>query len=227
LYDIHSFLQRQENTAMTNLQSYRREYGKLNLLEKDIPSDPYELFDHWLDEAIEREISDATAMVLATVDLQGYPDTRVVLLKEFDSQGFIFFTHYNSPKGIQMHANTTVALNFYWRQLARQVRIRGKISQVTREESETYFATRPRASQICTLASTQSAVVASREAIEKHVRELTAELEGKEVPCPQHWGGYRVNPGEFEFFQGRDDRLNDRIRFQQAGEQWKIERLSP
>jgi pyridoxamine 5'-phosphate oxidase len=149
------------------------------------------------------------------------------LLKEFDRNGFVFFTHYNSPKAIQAEKTGVVALNFHWPLFSRQIRIKGKISRISTEESEKYFLSRPKESQINTLASKQSTVIPNRESFEKHIQELTAEYKNKEIHCPAHWGGYRVIPFEFEFFQGRDFRLNDRFRYSKTGEQWKIERLSP
>jgi pyridoxamine 5'-phosphate oxidase len=149
--------------------SNRREYGKTALLEKDILNDPFKQFEAWLQEAIETVPRDVNAMVLATVDERGEPDTRVVLLKEFDSNGLIFFTHYNSPKGMQLEKNKIVALNFYWAELSRQVRVKGRVEKVSKKESETYFASRPRESQIATLASNQSEILSNRDDLYKKI----------------------------------------------------------
>jgi pyridoxamine 5'-phosphate oxidase len=217
----------QQEEIMKKIQSMRREYGNTELLERDVPPDPFTLFDLWLNQAIDNDIFDASAMVLATVDEKGLPDARVVLLKEYDERGFVFFTHYDSPKAMQAEKSGVVALNFYWRDLTKQIRIKGKIQRVAREESESYFASRPRGSQISTHASKQSSILQNRAELEKKMEQLTANLAGKDVPCPTYWGGYRVVPYEFEFFQGRDNRLNDRIRYCLTGNQWQIERLSP
>ncbi len=212
---------------MKEIQFIRREYGKRALLETEMPAEPFTMFESWLKEALEENILDCTAMVLATADENGNPDARVVLLKDFDEHGFVFFTQYTSPKAIQAESRGKVSLNFYWRELSRQVRIKGRIERVSREESEAYFATRPRMSRISSLSTHQSAVIGSREELEKHVKELTDKYEDKEIPCPEYWGGYRVMPYEMEFFQGRDSRLSDRIRYRCVDNKWVIERLSP
>jgi pyridoxamine 5'-phosphate oxidase len=212
---------------MKNIQFIRREYGENALYEKDMPADPFIQFEQWFNDAFEEKILDFTAMVLATSDEKGLPDARVVLLKGFDHNGFVFFTDYNSKKSIQAEKTGIVALNFYWRELARQVRIKGNIQRIPRQDSENYFASRPRESQISTLASKQSTVVPSRASLETRVKELSNEYQTKEIPCPNHWGGYCVQPFEFEFFQGRDNRLSDRIRYVKSNDHWKMERLSP
>jgi len=212
---------------MKKIESIRREYGKTELLEKNMSPDPISQFDIWLKEVLEEKLLDPTAMVLATVDERGFPDTRVVLLKGFDHNGFVFFTDYQSPKAIQAEKNGTVALNFHWREFARQVRIRGQIKRISRHESEMYFSSRPRESQISAVTSNQSAIIASRSELEKHVTEVAKQYHEKNIPCPDNWGGYSVIPFEFEFFQGRDDRLNDRIRYLKLNNHWKMERLSP
>lgn len=213
--------------SMKKLDSTRREYGQRALRKEQVSSDPFELFADWFKEVLNVVKLDPTAMVLATTDLQGNPDTRVVLLKEFNAQGFVFFSHYTSPKAQQVAHNTNVALNFYWHELSRQVRVKGHIEKVSRQESVTYFASRPRQSQICTVSSHQSEVIGSRTELEKHVQEIADQYQGKPIPCPESWGGFRVIPTEFEFFQGRDNRLNDRIRFLKINGHWQIDRLSP
>lgn len=212
---------------MKNILSIRREYGDKELLEKNIKNDPFKQFEHWLQEAVDAKILDPTAMVLATIDNKGMPDARVVLLKGFDNNGFTFFTNYTSPKSIQAESHGFVALNFYWPELARQIRIKGAIKRIPREETEAYFSSRPRDSQIAAYISKQSTVISSREELEKRFIEVTKEYHSKEIPCPKEWGGYRVSPLEFEFFQGRDNRLNDRIRYLKVDHDWKIERLAP
>lgn len=212
---------------MKDIHSIRRQYGQGHLYEKDASPDPFKQFESWLNVALNSNVLDATAMVLSTIDEQGHPDARVVLLKEFNSKGFVFFTHYNSPKGIQAEKNGFVALTFFWAQYSRQIRIKGNISRITREESVAYFQSRPIASQIGSLTSHQSQVIASLDELEKHYQELAKQYEGKTIPCPETWGGYLVTPFEFEFFQGRDYRMNDRLRYSKHNDQWKIVRLSP
>jgi pyridoxamine 5'-phosphate oxidase len=212
---------------MKKVDTLRREYGQQELREQAVSKDPFTQFAVWFEDAIREKSLDANAMVLSTVDDKGLPDSRVVLLKGFeDHHGFIFFTDYTSPKSHQAEKSGVVALNFYWREFARQVRIRGHIKRVSRQESELYFASRPRDSQISTAASHQSEVI-QRDAFLKRVDEMKAEYQSQDVPCPENWGGYSVVPFEFEFFQGRDNRLNDRLRYQKINDHWKIERLSP
>ncbi len=212
---------------MKNLQNDRREYGKRELREEMLLSNPFAQFEVWLKEALETELLDPTAMVLATVDEENRPDTRVVLLKQFDQHGLVFFTHYQSPKAIQAEKIGMVALNFYWSKLARQIRIRGSIEKISQEESQAYFSSRSRESQLCAVASQQSATLISREDLEKRMQEIDQHYQDKPIPCPDYWGGYRVLPIEFEFFQGRDNRVHDRIHYAQKQDRWEIKRLSP
>ncbi|MBV9575841.1 MAG: pyridoxamine 5'-phosphate oxidase [Gammaproteobacteria bacterium] len=212
---------------MKDLQQHRREYGKRELREKSISPDPFVQFEAWLTEALESDILDPTAMVLATVDHQDMPDTRIVLLKQFDHHGLVFYTHYESPKAKQAENTGKVALNFYWSSLAKQIRIRGTIERIAREDSAAYFASRSRESQICAVASQQSTSVANREELERRVKATTAHYADQAVTCPANWGGYRVIPLEFEFFQGRDNRLHDRIHYLKVNQQWEMSRLAP
>ena len=212
---------------MIDIKSIRRKYGNQPLNEEGISADPFALFGLWLKEALEKDILDATAMVLATADEHGHPDARVVLLKEFDQNGFVFFTNYNSPKAKQAEKTGAVALNFHWPLFARQIRIKGTISRVSPADSETYFLSRPRESQLITLASKQSSVIENRDTFAKRIQELSEQHQDQVMHCPPHWGGYRVVPIEFEFYQGGDFRFNDRIRYLKINDRWKIERLSP
>jgi pyridoxamine 5'-phosphate oxidase len=208
------------------LHAIHREYGAQALHKDMLSSDPFLQFEQWLQFAISHHVLDPTAMTLATIDEHGMPDARMVLLKEINAAGFIFFTHYTSPKACQAE-QSGAALVFYWPELNRQVRVKGTVQRIARAESEAYFASRSRQSQLSTAASKQSNVIANRDILEQQVQVLAQQYADKPVPCPEHWGGYRVVPILFEFFQGRDNRLNDRIRYQLINNIWQIDRLSP
>ncbi len=206
----------------------RREYeGKL-LDESTADPDPLKQFEVWYAEAVEAVKDDPNAVLVATADEQGRPSSRVVLLKEYDEQGFVFYTNYASRKGEQILKNPSVAMTFYWPDLMRQVRIEGSVEKVSREQSEAYFRKRPRASQIGAWASSQSEQISSREALEERFRETEEKFDGKEIPAPPNWGGFRVAPHRYEFWQGRAGRLHDRICYLHAGSgDWDVVRLSP
>lgn len=206
--------------------SIRREYGTQFLLEENISLDPMKQFKIWFDEIVSDEI-EPTAMTLATVDEGGMPDVRVVLLKGLEEGRFVFYTHYDSAKGREIAHNPKVALNFFWSKSVRQVRVRGTVQRVSRETSDTYFASRPLLSQLSAAASHQSQILANREVLEKQVVALSEQYRNKKIPRPEEWGGYAVLPLEIEFWQGRDNRLHDRIRYQRNQDRWIIERLSP
>ena len=189
---------------------------------------PFKQFEQWFQAATEAEPVLPEAVSLATATREGRLSSRMVLLKDFDESGFVFYSNYESRKGLELAENPNAALVFYWRQLERQICITGTVSRVSREESEAYFRTRHRGSQIGALTSSQSQVVASREVLEKRFQQLTAEYEGREVPLPSYWGGYRLSPATIEFWQGRSDRLHDRFLYKrQPGGPWQLERLSP
>lgn len=209
------------------LREIRNNYQKHKLEEVDLPDDPVVLFNLWLNEAIQGQVNEPTAMVLAT-SVHNIPDTRVVLLKEIDRGNFLFYTNYNSSKARQMATNSQVALNFFWPELERQVRVKGVISKVHDDLSTEYFDTRPRESQLGAWASTQSETLTSREELEQKYRKLETQFEGQIIPKPEYWGGYQVTPSEIEFWQGRPSRLHDRIRYYRISpHDWEFKRLSP
>jgi len=193
-----------------------------------VDPNPFKQFEQWFQEATEAEPVLPEAVSLATATREGRLSSRMVLLKDFDETGFVFYSNYESRKGLELAENPNAALVFYWRQLERQICITGTVSKVSREESEAYFRTRPRGSQIGALTSSQSQVVASREVLENRFQQLMAEYEGGEIPLPSYWGGYRLSPVTIEFWQGRSDRLHDRFLYKrQSGGPWQLERLSP
>jgi pyridoxamine 5'-phosphate oxidase len=210
------------------LAHLRENYIKGGLAERDLHKNPFEQFRIWFKQAQSAAIKEPNAMTLATATADGIPSARIVLLKGFDERGFVFFTNYESQKGEELEENPNAALVFYWAELERQVRIAGTVTKTSREESEAYFATRPVESRLSTWASEQSTVIASRKVLEEQVASLAKWYEGQEVPPPPYWGGYRVSPEIFEFWQGRPNRLHDRLAFTRIDEsKWEIERLAP
>ena len=209
-----------------DLGALRRAYAARGLEIADLAGDPFTQFGRWLDDVVRHELDEPNAVVVATADADGRPSCRTVLLKAFDPSGFVFFTNYRSRKGRELAANPTASLLFPWHPLMRQVEVVGDVEQVPEAEAEAYFATRPRGSQLGAWASEQSAVIPDRAVLERRYAELD-ETHGETVPRPEHWGGYRVRPATVEFWQGRPDRLHDRLRYRRAGERWVIERLSP
>jgi len=197
------------------------------LLEGDLDPDPVRQFEQWFAAAAQAGVRAPEAMAVATATPDGRPSQRMVLLKHFDDDGFVFFTGYESRKGHDLAANPHAALLFYWDPLGRQVRIEGPVERTTRDESERYFHSRPRGSQIAALASSQSGVLDSRDNLDARVAELERELEGREVPLPPAWGGFRIRAETFEFWQHRENRLHDRLRYRRDGDRWTIQRLSP
>jgi len=197
------------------------------LLERGVDPDPLGQFRAWYADAEAAGIRAPHAMALATATRDGAPSVRMVLLKDFDERGFVFYTGYVSRKAGELDANPRASLLFYWDPLGRQVRVEGRVERVTAEESDAYFATRPRGAQVAASASRQSAVLPGREALDARVAELSAEVGSGGVPRPEHWGGYRLGPETYEFWQHREDRLHDRLRYRLADGAWTIERLSP
>jgi len=208
--------------------SRHTDYGQLPLTEAEILPDPFAQARLWLDQAAESDVYEPNAMVLSTIDPDGLPSSRTVLLRSLDSErGLEFFTSYTSAKGRALMAHPQVSIVFPWYLIHRQIIIRGVASPVDAAISDTYFATRPRGSQIAAAASDQSAPIARRELLEQKVAELEALYEGGEVPRPSTWGGFRVIPSSFEFWQGRSSRMHDRLRFIHFGGEWRLERLQP
>jgi len=198
------------------------------LLESDLEKSPFRQFGRWYEEARQRETMPEGAMTVSTCGSDGIVSSRTALLKGFDEHGFVFYTNYNSRKGTQISENPRVSLCFYWASLERQVRVEGVAVKTTAEESDAYFATRPRGSQLGAWASNQSAVIPGRGDLDQRFRELEANYRDRPVPRPPHWGGYRVIPVEIEFWQGRADRLHDRFVYRlREPKDWIIERLSP
>ncbi|WP_298626432.1 pyridoxamine 5'-phosphate oxidase [uncultured Legionella sp.] len=215
---------------MTNFRSLadiRRDYGELSLSEESAQSEPIAQFKLWFDDVLQNEKNDPTAMVLATVDDKGCPDTRVVLLKGLDEGNFLFYTNYQSAKAMQINKNPYAALNFYWPQMARQVRIRGRVKKVSREQSDDYFSSRPIKSQFSAIVSPQSQEITNRAALELALNNLIEQHGQEAVVRPDNWGGYMVIPDEIEFWQGRDNRLHDRIHYFRKGDGWLVRRLAP
>jgi pyridoxamine 5'-phosphate oxidase len=214
-------------TAIRALADLRKDYSMAGLTEADAGTEPFPLFQRWLDQAIAAELSDPNALILATCTPDGVPSARAVLLKALDDRGFTFFTNYDSRKGHEMAANPRVALVFLWHQLERQVRVEGTVEVVTAAESDEYYAKRPLGSRLGAWASPQSAVIASRAVLERAHEELLAQYPDGNPPRPPNWGGYRVLPAVIEFWQGRPSRLHDRIRFTRTSSGWVRERLAP
>jgi pyridoxamine-phosphate oxidase len=211
-----------------DIQDIRSEYLSASLSEKDTHNDPIKQFEKWFNEALEAEVQEPTAMTLATATSDGRPSARIVLLKGFDNNGFVFYTNYLSRKGKEIAKNPLGALLFFWETLERQVRIEGVIEKVSREDSEKYFQTRPRASQLGAIASPQSQEIADREILEKKYGEAEAEYADKDILKPSYWGGYVLKPRLVEFWQGRESRLHDRILYKKIDNQnWKKVRLAP
>lgn len=207
----------------------RRDYTRDGLCESQAPLDPFKLFRQWLSQAVETEQPpvEANAMTLATVDADGRPHCRVLLLKGLDEQGFTFFGNYESAKGEQLAARPFAAMTFFWPGLERQVRIEGRVERLSSEESAAYYQQRPLGSRLGAWASPQSRVVADRSALQQLVAVTEARFAGQEPPCPPHWGGYRLLPDRLEFWQGRPSRLHDRLNYRLNDGQWLRERLAP
>ena len=206
----------------------RKDYGIAGLLEKDLAKNPFRQFEKWFEEAEAAKLTEPNAMTLATAGRDGRASARTVLLKGVDGRGFVFYTNYESRKGRELDANARATLLFPWVAMERQVTVEGPVARVTREESAAYFHSRPRASQLAAWASPQSTVVAGRAVLEESYRVIEKKYEGREVPLPPNWGGFRLAPETVEFWQGRRSRLHDRLRYRrETNGDWVVERLAP
>ena len=212
-----------------DLSNYRKSYEKGALLKSNVPENPMELFQKWFYDVDNSDtVDEANAMTVSTIGLDGFPKSRVVLLKKYTYEGFIFYTNYNSEKGKAIAKNPNVCLSFIWHAAERQIIIKGKAERIAENLSDGYFESRPRGSQLGAIVSNQSDTIEDREVLEGKLKKLESEFEGKEIPRPKYWGGLIVKPVEIEFWQGRANRLHDRIRYSlQSDYNWKIDRLAP
>ncbi len=212
----------------TDVAALRRDYTRHGLRRSDLEPEPFAQFGRWFSEALATQSGEANAMTLATASASGSPSARIVLLKGWSAEGFVFYTNYRSAKAGDLEANPQAALLFFWDALERQVRIEGTVEKISREDSAAYFQSRPVGNQLGAWASEQSSVVASREELEAQMTELTEKYTGQAIPLPPFWGGYRVKPQRMEFWQGRQARLHDRFRYTCVqNSDWQIERLAP
>lgn len=211
-----------------NIADLRQDYTLQGLSETEINSNPFLQFKEWFDQALSANILEPNAMTVATATTEAKPSARMVLLKDFDERGFVFYTNYNSQKARELAENPQAALVFWWAELQRQIRICGRVEKISDTESDKYFYSRPFNSRLGAWASNQSEVIENREVLEKHLEELKQKYQNQDVPRPSHWGGIRVIPTEIEFWQGRSSRLHDRLVYTRIKDgSWKIERLSP
>ncbi len=210
-----------------SLQNLRQEYRSAELLEQDIDQNPFKQFKKWFQQALDAQLHEPNVMTLATASRSGVPSARIVLLKGFDEEGFVFYTNYESHKGRELSENPQAALVFFWPELERQVRIEGAVEKVAPNVSTEYFHSRPQGSQIGAMVSPQSQVIKSRTELENHIVVLKEKYLDQEIPRPAHWGGYVVKPNIVEFWQGRPSRLHDRIRYKLVEGNWIIDRLAP
>ncbi len=226
LFKIYRNFKKSNN--VNDLSNYRKTYQKDKLEETNLSDNPMELFQKWFLEAKERELGEANAMNLATIGLDGFPKSRIVLLKRFTWEGFIFYTNYNSEKGKAIAINANVSLSFFWQTQEQQVIVKGVAEKLAKNLSDGYFESRPIGSRVGAWASNQSEIIDSRETLDAKLKDYEQQFENKEIPRPEHWGGYLIKPQVIEFWQGRPNRMHDRIRFTlQKDYHWKMERLQP
>jgi len=224
--EIFVYIYTMENEKLI-LAALRSDYRKGTLDENDVDKDPFVLFDKWFKEAVKSQIPEVNAMTIATADKNGRPSARMVLLKQFDERGLVFFTNYESAKAKDIAENPQAALLFFWEPLERQIRIVGRVEKVSVAESFEYFRSRPIDSQLGAWASQQSSIITARDLLEKAFGEMLEKFKNGEIPLPPFWGGLRIIPDEFEFWQGRTNRLHDRIAYTKTNNDWSIHRLSP
>lgn len=212
---------------LSEIENLRQDYRSAQLNEKEINQNPIIQFEQWFTEAIAAQIREPNIMTLATADRSGKPNARIVLLKGFDENGFVFYSNYLSSKGKELRKNPYACLVFFWESLERQVRIEGKVEKLSKEASEKYFHSRPKESQLGAIVSPQSQIIANREVLELKLDELALTYKDKTIPKPAHWGGYIVKPTAIEFWQGRTSRLHDRIKYDLINGKWQTNRLAP
>ena len=210
-----------------DIAAMREEYGSRELLREDLNEDPTKQFESWFDEAVAAQLNEPNAVVLSTLGLDDFPVSRTLLMKSFDERGFVLYTNYTSAKAQEIEAHPKVNILFPWWLLERQVRVEGIVEKVSREESQAYFSSRPRASQIGAWVSHQSKVIDSRFVLDERMEKLEARFEGADVPLPDFWGGYRVKPTRFEFWQGGKGRVHDRFLYEKKSNAWSVARLAP
>lgn len=216
-----------QDSKPTAIADLRSDYRLKALLETEVNANPIQQFQLWFEQAVQAALPEPNAMTLATVSAAGKPAARIVLLKGFGEQGFVFYTNYQSQKGQELAKTPWAALVFWWAELERQVRIEGRVSKVSDAETETYFYSRPRGSQLGAWASEQSQVICDRTVLEQRLQDLEQQYQHQSIPRPPHWGGYRLQPDLIEFWQGRPNRLHDRLCYQRQDQSWTIQRLSP